>query len=433
MTEVFSEDVEAGRVVAQEPAGGQAPEGSTVALQVSKGPELVTVPDVTGRPRGEAVRALEALGLKTRRAGHPRTGHRALHRPRRGGARSARARRSPSTCSRGARPLAVCPGASPQALPRGLPRPGVGRAGQGGGVREGDRRRGAAGLREQPARLGAEPGRPGAGRGVPRAVRGRRPAGVRPRAVPRELRLPHRGDAHQVGGGDRARAAPRGGHRREGRRRARRQRGRRARTATRRWPSCAATCCRCSTPPTPTARGCSSSPPPAAARRSAAPCRSSSRGSPSSTHHELLGVCLDTCHAWAAGHDVAAPGGMKKTLDALVKAVGRGRLALVHANDSKDPVGSTRDRHEAIGQGHIGKDAFAELFRHPSTRGVPVSSRPPATPPATAATSTCSAPCATPRAAARRRAPPGSCTAAPARGRRGCGSRAPPRSRAGPR
>jgi deoxyribonuclease-4 len=88
--------------------------------------------------------------------------------------------------------------------------------------------------------------------------------------------------------------------------------------------------------------------------------------------HEMLGVCLDTCHAWAAGHDVSVPGGMKKTLDALVKAVGRGRLGLVHANDSKDPVGSTRDRHEAIGEGHIGKDAFAELFRHPATRGVPV-------------------------------------------------------------
>ena len=88
--------------------------------------------------------------------------------------------------------------------------------------------------------------------------------------------------------------------------------------------------------------------------------------------HPLLGVCLDTCHAFAAGHDVSGPGGMKKTLDALVKAVGRGRLALVHANDSKDPLGSTRDRHEAIGEGHIGKDAFAELFRHPATRGVPV-------------------------------------------------------------
>ena len=88
--------------------------------------------------------------------------------------------------------------------------------------------------------------------------------------------------------------------------------------------------------------------------------------------HPLLGVCLDTCHAFAAGHDLAAPGGMKRTLDALVKTVGRGRLGLVHANDSKDPLGSSRDRHEAIGAGQIGKDPFAELFRHPATRNVPV-------------------------------------------------------------
>jgi len=88
--------------------------------------------------------------------------------------------------------------------------------------------------------------------------------------------------------------------------------------------------------------------------------------------HPMLGVCLDTCHAFAAGHDVAVPGGMKQTLDALVKAVGRGRLDLVHANDSKDRLGSARDRHEAIGQGRIGKEPFAELFRHPATRGVPV-------------------------------------------------------------
>ncbi len=88
--------------------------------------------------------------------------------------------------------------------------------------------------------------------------------------------------------------------------------------------------------------------------------------------HAMLGVCLDTCHAFAAGHDLATPGGMKRTLDALVKAIGRGRLQLVHANDSKDPLGSLRDRHEAIGQGHIGKDPFAELFRHPATRNVPV-------------------------------------------------------------
>ena len=89
-------------------------------------------------------------------------------------------------------------------------------------------------------------------------------------------------------------------------------------------------------------------------------------------NHPGLGVCLDTCHAFAAGHDLAAPGGMKQTLDALVKTVGRGRLGLVHANDSKDPLGSARDRHEAIGQGRIGRDPFAELFRHPATRGVAV-------------------------------------------------------------
>lgn len=88
--------------------------------------------------------------------------------------------------------------------------------------------------------------------------------------------------------------------------------------------------------------------------------------------HPRLGVCLDTCHAFAAGHDLAAPGGMKRTLDALVRTVGRGRLQLIHANDSKDAVGSSRDRHETIGAGRIGKDPFSELFRHPATRNVPV-------------------------------------------------------------
>lgn len=89
-------------------------------------------------------------------------------------------------------------------------------------------------------------------------------------------------------------------------------------------------------------------------------------------HHPALGVCLDTCHAMAAGHDLAAPGGVRRTLTALVKTVGRGRLGLVHANDSRDPVGSGRDRHAAIGAGTIGADAFAELFVHPATRGVPL-------------------------------------------------------------
>lgn len=89
-------------------------------------------------------------------------------------------------------------------------------------------------------------------------------------------------------------------------------------------------------------------------------------------HHPWLGVCFDTCHAWAAGHDLAAPGGLTATLDALVAAGGADRLWLVHANDSRDPCGSARDRHETIGKGTIGEAAFAELLSHPATAGVPV-------------------------------------------------------------
>jgi len=89
-------------------------------------------------------------------------------------------------------------------------------------------------------------------------------------------------------------------------------------------------------------------------------------------HHPWLGVCFDTCHAWAAGHDLATPGGMTATLDALVETTGPDRLMLIHANDSKDDRGSTRDRHETIGKGRIGAAAFAELFTHPATAGIPV-------------------------------------------------------------
>ena len=88
--------------------------------------------------------------------------------------------------------------------------------------------------------------------------------------------------------------------------------------------------------------------------------------------HPWLGVCFDTCHAWAAGHDLAKPGGMTETLDALVATIGPNRLQLIHANDSKDECGSTRDRHETIGAGRIGTAAFAELLAHPATAGIPV-------------------------------------------------------------
>jgi deoxyribonuclease IV len=89
-------------------------------------------------------------------------------------------------------------------------------------------------------------------------------------------------------------------------------------------------------------------------------------------NHPLVGVCFDTCHAWAAGHDLSVPGGMTATLDALEAAVGPGRLGLVHANDSLDECGSKRDRHATIGAGSIGAAPFGELLAHPSLAGVPV-------------------------------------------------------------
>lgn len=87
--------------------------------------------------------------------------------------------------------------------------------------------------------------------------------------------------------------------------------------------------------------------------------------------HPRLGVCLDTCHVFAAGAPLDVAGGTARTVDRLVEITGPGRLRLLHANDSMDPRGSLRDRHERIGQGQIGEGAFAELFAHPATAGVP--------------------------------------------------------------
>lgn len=87
--------------------------------------------------------------------------------------------------------------------------------------------------------------------------------------------------------------------------------------------------------------------------------------------HPKAGICLDTCHVFAAGAPLDEPGGTTATVDRVVEIGGPGRLRLIHANDSKDVRGKNLDRHEQIGRGHIGVDAFRELFEHPATEGVP--------------------------------------------------------------
>ena len=87
--------------------------------------------------------------------------------------------------------------------------------------------------------------------------------------------------------------------------------------------------------------------------------------------HPKAGICLDTCHVFAAGAPLDEPGGATATVDRIVEIGGPGRLRLIHANDSMDVRGAFKDRHQRIGEGHIGEAAFAELFRHPATEGVP--------------------------------------------------------------
>ncbi len=88
--------------------------------------------------------------------------------------------------------------------------------------------------------------------------------------------------------------------------------------------------------------------------------------------HPKVGVCLDTCHVFAAGHDIAKKGGMTETLDLLVKLVGIERIKLIHANDSMDVCGALKDRHQNLGDGEIGIKPFEELLAHPVAQNAPL-------------------------------------------------------------
>ena len=84
-----------------------------------------------------------------------------------------------------------------------------------------------------------------------------------------------------------------------------------------------------------------------------------------------LGLCIDTCHLYATGYDIASPEGTKKMVDEIGDKVGLKQLKLMHMNDATDPLGSNRDRHAPIGKGEIGRKGFRAFLGEPRIQGVP--------------------------------------------------------------
>lgn len=85
-----------------------------------------------------------------------------------------------------------------------------------------------------------------------------------------------------------------------------------------------------------------------------------------------MGICFDTCHAYAAGYDVKSPIGYEKTMKDLDNELGMDRLKAMHLNDSKGKQGSRLDRHEQIGEGYIGLEGFRNIMNDERLEGIPM-------------------------------------------------------------
>lgn len=86
-------------------------------------------------------------------------------------------------------------------------------------------------------------------------------------------------------------------------------------------------------------------------------------------HPERIGVCLDTCHVFAAGYDIVND--LDKVLEEFDRVMGLDLLRAIHLNDSMMPFGSHKDRHAAIGEGEIGLEALLRVLEHPLLRELP--------------------------------------------------------------
>lgn len=84
---------------------------------------------------------------------------------------------------------------------------------------------------------------------------------------------------------------------------------------------------------------------------------------------DKLGVCMDTCHVYDAGYDIVND--LDRVLNEFDKIIGLNKLKAIHINDSKNPFASHKDRHEVIGGGSIGQDAFSKIINHPQLCDLP--------------------------------------------------------------
>jgi deoxyribonuclease-4 len=84
-----------------------------------------------------------------------------------------------------------------------------------------------------------------------------------------------------------------------------------------------------------------------------------------------VGACLDTAHLFAAGYDIKSEAGLASTIGQIDGAIGLENVPVIHANDSKIPLGGRVDRHEHIGKGKIGAEAFARILQHPRFGAAP--------------------------------------------------------------
>ena len=90
------------------------------------------------------------------------------------------------------------------------------------------------------------------------------------------------------------------------------------------------------------------------------------------SNKDRIGVCIDTCHAFAAGYDLRSPQAYERTMSEFDRAIGYKFLSGMHLNDTKNELGVRKDRHESLGRGFLGLAAFENIMNDPNIDEIPL-------------------------------------------------------------